>query len=503
MQQAGLFDYVLLSDVHLGSDLVTHSRPWAATSWLTREAAVDDQLVSLLEHHRRTRTDGRPLCVVMAGDFLDLVGVSLPLPTTAMRTAPTAEEQRCGLGSAPDHVVHKVRAIAARHPRVFRALMELLREGNRLVLVRGNHDIELHWQAAQHAFVEAVVQHAQPSVRDKLASQIAIQPWFFAVEGLLYVEHGHQFDAMCSYGDPLLPTCPLDPGRIRPVPFSVLLRNVARPTRGLSTARYEHGSFGCYFGLLLALGLSGSLQIAVRFARATTRLVGTWVLHMQGEGQRRRHQLCMRKARFAARENVPPERLRELEQLYVRPAAHSLSFVLRSLYLDRVLALALALLCVGSAALLARYRDAVESVLCALPAALLASYACIGIDRGISPTRGMQTGAARIAALFSARWVVMGHTHQPVVQALADGAQYVNLGHWGEDDLPEERGESATTSCTYLHLRLDGGTYRGELMRWDAERGPAVAQLSSEADACAQNPGGRLLGGLAKPQSAM
>lgn len=501
MQPAGQFDYVLLSDVHLGSDLVTHSRPWAATSWLTKEAAVDDQLVSLLEHHRRTRSDGRPLCVVMAGDFLDLVGVSLPLPRTAMRTAPTAEEERCGLGSAPDHVVHKIQAIAARHPRVFRALMELIAEGNRLVLVRGNHDIELHWHTAQRAFIDAVVEHAPVALREQLRGQITIQPWFFAVEGLLYVEHGHQFDAMCSYGDPLLPTCPLDPRRIRSVPFSVLLRNVARPTRGLSTARYEHGSFGCYFGLLLALGLSGSVRIAVRFARATSRLVGTWLQHVQGEGKRRRHQIRVRKARFAARESVPPERLSELEQLYVRPAAHSLSFVLRSLYLDRVLSLVLALLCVVSGALLARYRDALEGVLCALPAALFATYACIGIDRGISPTRGMQSGAARIAALFAARWVVMGHTHQPTVQVLGDDARYVNLGHWGEDDLPEERGESATTSCTYLHLRHDGQAYRGDFMHWDRERGPTPVQSGNEADDRPRTPRERFLGGLPKPQS--
>ncbi|MEY4514692.1 MAG: hypothetical protein RLZZ450_6814, partial [Pseudomonadota bacterium] len=45
-------DYLLLSDIHLGSDIVTHLRPWAATSWLLREADVDRRLVSLLEHYR-------------------------------------------------------------------------------------------------------------------------------------------------------------------------------------------------------------------------------------------------------------------------------------------------------------------------------------------------------------------------------------------------------------------------------------------------------------------
>jgi len=494
VQPSGAFDYVLLSDVHLGSDIVTHVRPWARTSWLTTEAEVDVQLVSLLEHHRRARRADRPLCVVMAGDFLDLVGVSLT-PPSALRTQPNFEEQQYGLGSAADHVVHKVWAIARRHPRVFRALMELLAEGNQLVLVRGNHDIEMYWYAAQQAFIEAVAEHAEPSQREAISSRIAIHPWFFVVEGLLYVEHGHQFDAMCSYGDPLVPTCPRDSRRIRQVPFSVMLRNVARPTRGLSTARYEHTNFGAYLGLLVALGLWGSARIGFRFARAAVRLVGTWLAHVRGEGRRRRHASRMRKERFAARERVSPLDLSALEQLYVKPASHSLSFVLRSIYLDRVFALVCAILWVMAGALLARYRGVLEGVSCALPAALFATYACIGFERDIVPTRRMQSSASRIAELFAARWVVMGHTHQPVVQDLAGNAQYVNLGHWGEDDLPEERAEAHTTRCTYLHVRLEGDDYRADLMCWDAQCGASPATFHAEHG---ERPEGRS-GGPARP----
>jgi len=481
VEPAGEFDYVLLSDVHLGSDLVTHVRPWARTSWLTSEAAVDDQLVSLLAHHRRQRGE-RPLCVVMAGDFLDLVGVSLSPPAVPLRTTPNFEEQQYGLGSAADHVVHKVWAIARRHPRVFRALMELLADGNRLVVVRGNHDIELYWHSAQRALIEAICEHAPEAERAELAARIAIQPWFFVVEGLLYVEHGHQFDAMCSYGDPLLSTCPRDSRRIRQVPFSVMLRNVARPTRGLSTARYEHTSFGGYLGLLVALGCYGSLRIAVRFARAAARLVGTWLSHVRGDGCRRRHAAAVRKARFAARERVSSEQLVALESLYVKPASHSLAFVLRSIYLDRVLACVGAALFVVLAALVARSSGALDGVLFGLPAALFVGYACIGVDRGLVPTQRMQSSAVRIAALFGARWVVMGHTHKPVVQELPAGARYVNLGHWGEDDLPEERALHQTTTCTYLHVRLDGASYRADLMRWDAASGSALAILDKDGE---------------------
>src|SRR5687768_4697676 len=81
------YDYLVLSDVHLGSDLVQHVRPWARTSWLSADAEVDARLISLLSHYRERAQamDERKLCLIIAGDFLDLVGVSLPLESAALR----------------------------------------------------------------------------------------------------------------------------------------------------------------------------------------------------------------------------------------------------------------------------------------------------------------------------------------------------------------------------------------------------------------------------------
>jgi hypothetical protein len=75
--------------------------------------------------------------------------------------------------------------------------------------------------------------------------------------------------------------------------------------------------------------------------------------------------------------------------------------------------------------------------------------------------------------MFNARYVVMGHTHEAETTVLADDATYVNVGHWGEDDVPEERGEHVTTPCTFLWLAAEN-LYRAELLRWDATFGPRV-----------------------------
>jgi UDP-2,3-diacylglucosamine pyrophosphatase LpxH len=492
----GTCDYLLLSDVHLGSDLVPHLRPWARNSWLTQDPEVDEQLVSLLAHYqRRAGVAQRPVSLIIAGDFLDLVGVSLTPDPRAVRTEPTVEERRHGLGSASDHVVHKVHAIAARHRRVFKALCGFLEQGHQLVIVRGNHDIELHWRAAQRAFVDTIAQHADGAeAAREVAARIRICPWFFAVKGLLYVEHGHEFDAMCSYGDPLLPTCPRDSRRIRVNPFYVMLRQVARPTRGLSTSSYENVGFGVYLQLLTRLGLSGSLGIALRFFFAVWRLLDECIAYAVGDGWLRKLRARARRERFTSQTGTSAEQLAELERLYTPPAACSVFCVLRSMYLDRVLAVLLAITCVVVGAYLARYRDELAGIVCALPAALFGAYGCWAPNRDLAPTGRMRRGAAEIARLFGVRFVVMGHTHEAERAALAPNACYVNLGHWGKDDVPEERAPNEhQTPCTYLWLADRGAGYRAELLRWDAAYGPRPYVAGERLEKPRENAAGGLI----------
>ena len=286
--------------------------------------------------------------MVIAGDFLDLVGVSLRPSASEVRTPPTRDEQRYGLGSAPDHVVQKTRAIAARHPMVFAALMRFISAGHELVVVRGNHDIELHWRVAQRALIEAIVGHAPAHEHEALASRIQICPWFFAVDGLLYVEHGHEFDAMCSYGEPLLPTCVRDPRRIRSTPFSVLLRQVARPTRGVSSAAYDYVGMGAYMTLLQNFWGWGSAQIAVRYARASHRLLSECFARAVDGGRARMRRTRALLRSFARKTGVSEAQLEQLRALYVQPAFKSVDFVVRSLYLDRIVAVLLAARCSAS-----------------------------------------------------------------------------------------------------------------------------------------------------------
>jgi UDP-2,3-diacylglucosamine pyrophosphatase LpxH len=459
------FNYIMLSDVHLGSDIIPHLRPWAATSWLLHDHEIDARLVSWLSHFTQHRDQGRPWRLVIAGDFLDLAGVSITTPE-GISTPPTSEERRHGLGSAVDHVLHKIDAIVARHRSVFGALGRFVAAGNALVIVRGNHDIELFWADAQRALCDAIVALEPRSEHAALRSRIEIRPWFFAVDGLLYVEHGHEFDPLCSYGDPLGSTCTRDPTRIRWTAFSVLLRFVARPTAGVSSGSYSYAGMGAYLRLLLKLGWRGSLGIAARYARACYRLLAECVHNTRAVTRQRAQVTRASITELARRSCVSEERLQALCALYVPPAVQRFRFMLCSLYLDRI---ASGLAGLSMAALWLARPAATGS---ALGATLLLGYAVIGCGKNRSPQATMMQNAKHIAELFSARWVVMGHTHEAIVQAVSESASYVNLGSWGEDDPPDERTAQHPRLGTFLVLRKRADDFIAELMRWD-EQHPA------------------------------
>src|SRR5262245_46633542 len=107
------YDYVILSDLHLGSDLVQHARPWSRSTWLREQAEVDGRLEDAIGYY--VRHARRAVRFVFAGDFVDFIGMSLPPPgDLTLKSGLTPEERAHGLGSAADHSAHKVRAVAER-----------------------------------------------------------------------------------------------------------------------------------------------------------------------------------------------------------------------------------------------------------------------------------------------------------------------------------------------------------------------------------------------------
>src|SRR5438067_1840198 len=119
---------VVVSDVHLGEDLLPGASGRAARDVVLAETALAD----FVRHLTRSRMDGRPWRLVVNGDMIDLMVVPdarghLPVA----RTADIAKE--------------RIDRVVAHHRAVFEAIARFVAAGNRLDVTAGNHDIELVW----------------------------------------------------------------------------------------------------------------------------------------------------------------------------------------------------------------------------------------------------------------------------------------------------------------------------------------------------------------------
>lgn len=464
------FNYLMLSDVHLGADLVQHAAPWTRGR-LDRIPDIDHRLATLLDHYMAVAEAGRPWKLVLNGDFVDLIGMSISAGDDAeLERPPTADERAHGVSSSRDRAAYKMRCVAERHDLVFRKLSAFVDAGHRLVVVRGNHDVELYFRGARHAFVDALVARRgeAPACMDRQAfeAHIEFRQWIYYVDNLLYVEHGHQYDQNCSHPHVLAPLSPADPAHISYAFADVLLRYIVRPTRGLGTEGHEHRAMTDYLRLAVRLGIVGGPLLAYRFLSAIVRLFRLWRAHASQAAHQLRldHERRMQTVADSFRLHI--DKVRAISSLSATPIATRALMIMRSVFLDGLLAIGASLLTL----VLLAWTDAVPApyLLPIGAAMLLGIYLWMRSVRVFDPDESLREGAARIAEILPARYVVMGHTHIPRFEQIADGVHYVNLGMWSTDDL-DEQGPPAP--CSHLVVRTGGERPDASLMAWDPVTG--------------------------------
>ncbi|MBK8171202.1 MAG: metallophosphoesterase [Sandaracinaceae bacterium] len=451
-------NYLLFSDVHLGADLIQHAAPWT-TARLKKAARIDRDLSSMLEHYRTSGDPNRPWCLVIAGDLVDFIGMSIA-PASETETALNDEERENGLGSAHDHAVQKMRAVARRHVQVFDRLASFIADGHRLVLVRGNHDVDFHWEQAQRAFVEAIVEKADGVAtsedREIFAARIEFSPWFYYVEGLLYVEHGHQYDPTCSYEHQLVPVSPKDSRRINWSFSDVLLRSVVRPTRGLGSEGHDAATFMTYMRLAASMGIGGGVALAKRYISAIAQLIRISHLNFSQQARTVREEQEKRMLEMANRARLGVDKVRAIARLAAPPIGREVMGILRGLFVDKMAMVLGGLVAIALVMLLDLPRIASWSVgaLTVIAVGLMYQHSTRARAQVFKYGESLRRIAGNIAELVPARFVVMGHTHEAIMARVAANTTYVNLGAWAVDELAEEA-STKSAACTHLVIRHD------------------------------------------------
>jgi hypothetical protein len=324
------------------------------------------------------------------------------------------------------------------------------------------------------------------------ASRIEFAPWFYYVGGVAYVEHGHQYDTLCSTEHVMAPLSPADPRRIARSFSDVLLRWVVRPTRGVPEYGHHRMGLADYVMLGVRMGLGGLVRLFVRFLSAVFELFRLRRAYLTEAARTLRDEHERRMAALAVKTRVGIERLRALAALQVPPVTHSIPKILASVLLDRLAVGIAAASAIATLAIVGGRRPWCWATMVAVGVAWLLAHRQLTLRRRqwfgekLDNDETLVERAGHLAHLFPAAFVVMGHTHTPAMVPVAEGAAtYVNVGSWheaepnGEDD---DLAFRAARTHLVIHPAPSGPTAHFLAWGMDGPRSFAAKGVSADED---------------------
>ncbi|RMD93429.1 MAG: hypothetical protein D6814_15670 [Calditrichaeota bacterium] len=233
---------VIISDFHMGEGFLAHRRVYSRSENFFH----DDAFYGFIKYLKRLQAEkNKPVTLIINGDFLDFIRI---------RTVPgdrehkhflrylkrighdlqekdvtiDATEKNFGLNAYELKSVWKLQHIANGHPRVFEALAEFVVSGNRLIIVKGNHDLEFYWPAVQKEF-RKILARMLPSVNgaykravermEFIESNVEFVQKAVIIDRTIYIEHGHQYQPITRVEGP-----PQQNGELSLPPGSILNR---------------------------------------------------------------------------------------------------------------------------------------------------------------------------------------------------------------------------------------------------------------------------------------
>ena len=497
--------YLVISDLHMTSGRDPVSGRWSPTE----DFFWDEEFREFLAHHSRRG----PCTLIINGDMFDFLQV-LVLPTEDEAAAYGIRKDDIqptyGLRCSEAASIFQADKMIDGHPLFFDALSGFLARGHQIRIIKGNHDVQLFWERVQDRIVgrlEAMLPNAK---RGSVRQNLQFLPWFFYVPGLLFVEHGNQYEAATSFRNFLNPVLPFDfPGTGRQVEldlasflvryvtnrmevFDPLTDNIRPLTKYLQVFLRRHPLI-----FLSTAGTAGN-YLWKAFAKSAEQA------HQKRRGlyrqidERNEERLREEAERFSGGDRRKAEWLgRQLRALDAMKAVPALSlgpvkFLTESLGSPFRLAAALlplyAITYIPAVTGWARaflqkwepsaWKEVMDGLLLLrVPQILLAVLFVLGAVRirawqmrdrkkkrsAEGTAVALRKVAGWVTALFETRYVVFGHSHCEDLLGLRNGSSYFNTGTW--IGVFSDRENQYRDIHQFTFLKIESG--EAKLLRWD------------------------------------
>ncbi len=454
------FDYLVVSDLHLRGGF---NNPTAGLYHF------DEEFADFLRYYRLHRASKRPWQLIIDGDFIEFLYVTdRPDPNAALLRGATFSESeyRYGASTEAQKARWKLDTILRRsHPQLLLALARFVAEGNYIQILRGNHDVEIFWPEVQEHLRRLIAEHhpddiSYMAMKDAVAHRVQFPDWFVYVPGLLYVEHGCQYDEFCCFQHFLYPVVPTRLTRIQNSISELSVRYFTNQMKVINAMAAENiNSIGEYLGWVLRGNTSILPRVFNLYGAMVRRILAK---SGPGDAEAERAVRAEHERRVAAtdeRLGLPGGTAAAVDALHATPVMRSRMAAARFLALDLFAFGGLLVAVVAGIVIAYPARTGLLTLVGAAAAVGLILYIGALRFRRVLAYGQLQGIAERLAELFHVPYVILGHSHDALVRPLRGGRSYVNVGTW----VPE--GEAAY--FVYFAVTGDGTERQGRLWRWN------------------------------------
>ena len=221
-------EVTVVSDLHIAAGVDDNARYGGTENFFS-----DDAFARFIGHLRQNTARGNGLLVIN-GDFIDFIRI-VDLPRSEedfaewqdnlneiginrsageLQASITSKEQVFGFKTHDYKSAWRLWRAAKGHPLFFDALAGWLGDGHRLMILKGNHDLEWYWLAVRNALridlgkrlASATGADLETTLREHILPNIHFIDDAVVIDTDLYIEHGHRYDKYTYVvGSPVLP----------------------------------------------------------------------------------------------------------------------------------------------------------------------------------------------------------------------------------------------------------------------------------------------------------
>lgn len=417
----------IISDLHLCEAEPVHPKYPLWKKFKTKEFFFDDEFADFLSLIL-SKANGDKIELVLNGDIFDFDSVT-SVPKEAIYKISWLEKIR-GLKPREERSLYKIDRIIDDHPQFFSALSDFVKNGNKVIFVIGNHDVELQYKSTQKAILRCL--RLTPFEED----QIRFNEWFYISNQDTLIEHGNQYDPYCVYDDPINPFVKGYNYQYLKLPFGNL------------ASRYimnGMGFFNPHFDANYIMSIKQYIYIFFKYMiKPQPFLVVTWfvgavwtlfytVKDQFAEPLKNPLKTEERVNEIAVKANATPRQVRELKELFVENSSRDPFLIMRELWLDRAFLIVVGFYIVYLLFSLLKSFFDISLFWGFIPLIALIPFFMFYSNSIVSHVSGYKEPDEKILAIAghicAVSRIVFGHTHIPRHEMIG-GVEHLNSGTW-------------------------------------------------------------------------